>query len=400
MKAPLVLTLTVFSLIFISGFATNDLSIYWETQVKRADLEFADQSFCFEDETGIQGQNIDQVTKPASVSKLYTTLWAMERLGPQFRFKTQFHLVGDELFIEGGFDPYFVSENIMLIMDKLFVSGTKRISKIHFDSAFSYNWTSDSKKIASRLLKVFKTNKWDNLLKQTYHQVNRHLKQEGRDPLTFSSFSAAKASRSKRKADRANLSLSFESSPIIKHFKQVNMYSNNFYTDAIFNYLGGEKSFNDYITTKLNTNSSEIYFYTGSGLGANYTTCRLTLRMLEELSSTLEELKIDMTKIIAVPGSDAGTMEKRFQGNFNKKIVAKSGTLNDTSAFAGYLLNDSKTRFAVLNQTTPYADKTPARNLQDNIVKEFIRTSVEFSPTSYLSQDYISISDSKLDLIY
>jgi D-alanyl-D-alanine carboxypeptidase len=174
------------------------------------------------------------------------------------------------------------------------------------------------------------------------------------------------------------------------------MYSNNFYTDAVFNYLGGEKNFNDYISEKLNTNSSEIYFYTGSGLGDNYTTCRLTLRMLEELELTLSKLAIEKVKIMAVPGSDAGTMEKRFRGKFNKTIVAKTGTLNDTSAFSGYILNKVKTRFAVLNKTTPHADKTSVRILQDNIVKEYIRKNGGSNPVLYSPGDYISIEDSRV----
>jgi D-alanyl-D-alanine carboxypeptidase len=116
--------------------------------------------------------------------------------------------------------------------------------------------------------------------------------------------------------------------------------------------------------------------------------------MLEELESQLETSGVDKVDIMAVPGSDAGTMEQRFTGKFNRSIVAKTGTLNDTSAFSGYILNKVNTRFAVLNRTTPYADKTRTRKLQDNIVKEFIRKSGDTTKVIYSQSDYISLDDS------
>ncbi|MFN7954523.1 MAG: D-alanyl-D-alanine carboxypeptidase [bacterium] len=57
---------------------------------------------------------------PASTLKVVTALVALERLGPEYRFKTTF-LVDDEgrLVIEGGGDPYLVSEELALIADRL-----------------------------------------------------------------------------------------------------------------------------------------------------------------------------------------------------------------------------------------------------------------------------------------
>ncbi len=57
---------------------------------------------------------------PASTLKVVTALVALERLGPEYRFKTTF-AIDDEgyLVIEGGGDPYLVSEELALIADRL-----------------------------------------------------------------------------------------------------------------------------------------------------------------------------------------------------------------------------------------------------------------------------------------
>lgn len=49
---------------------------------------------------------------PASTIKLFTALLALERLGPDFRFRTRFSVDGDELVVRGGGDPFLVSEEI------------------------------------------------------------------------------------------------------------------------------------------------------------------------------------------------------------------------------------------------------------------------------------------------
>lgn len=55
----------------------------------------------------------DVPLKPASVLKLFTTAAALERFGPDFRFETPLHLVGDELWVSGSGDPGVGDERLL-----------------------------------------------------------------------------------------------------------------------------------------------------------------------------------------------------------------------------------------------------------------------------------------------
>src|SRR5262249_23613826 len=81
--------------------------------------------------------NADRLFNPASVTKVATTLTAISRLGPDFRFKTSLYTDGKldpstgvlhgSLYVVGSGDPAFFAENAMLIADKLNRSGIHEV---------------------------------------------------------------------------------------------------------------------------------------------------------------------------------------------------------------------------------------------------------------------------------
>ncbi len=52
---------------------------------------------------------------PASTIKVFTTLLALDTLGPEYRFQTRFYLDRGELVVQGTGDPFLVSEELDLI---------------------------------------------------------------------------------------------------------------------------------------------------------------------------------------------------------------------------------------------------------------------------------------------
>lgn len=88
-----------------------------------------------EDNTIIQ-HNSDKPYIPASTIKILTSLVALETLGPNYRFKTHF-LVDDldNLYIQGGGDPFLTSENVALIAIKLRQSRIASINNIILDDS-------------------------------------------------------------------------------------------------------------------------------------------------------------------------------------------------------------------------------------------------------------------------
>mgnify|MGYP000495314195 CR=1 FL=1 len=385
---------TAFFLLISTGFSSTILADYWKSEAYKASLKLDKQSFCLDLDGDIIGENIDLKIKPASVTKLYTTLWSLERLGKDHRFETKFSVKGNDLYIHGGSDPYFVTENILVALDKLSDLGYSKFNYVYFDKNLFYNWKKNSSSVSKSLKKIFNKKNWTQKTAQTINEMNLFFKRNASEiKIDIKNISAKYIVPTKTININEDYSFTLSSSPLWMHLKQVNMYSNNFYTDEIFNFLGGEKEFNTYINRKLNATDDEIYFYTGSGLGDNYTTCRITLTMLDELEILLSNLNLQKQDIMAVPGVDQGTMKKRFTSlKYARKIVAKTGTLNDTSAFSGFFLNKN-IKFAVFNHTKAYANKTRVRKLQDDIIKKAIDLEEEVLASLYESPDYISIKD-------
>ena len=83
-------------------------------------------------------QNADKPFVPASVAKVVTAWLAMETLGADYRFKTQFYLDANRvLYVRGGGDPFLVSEELELLAPQLVAAlGKEPITGIVLDSSY------------------------------------------------------------------------------------------------------------------------------------------------------------------------------------------------------------------------------------------------------------------------
>ncbi|MGI9350017.1 MAG: D-alanyl-D-alanine carboxypeptidase/D-alanyl-D-alanine-endopeptidase [Rhizobiaceae bacterium] len=92
------------------------------------------------DENGKEliSQNIDKPFVPASVAKVVTAWLAMEVLGGDYRFKTNFYLDdGRVLYVRGGGDPFLISEELALLAPKLLAAtGSKPFKGIVIDASY------------------------------------------------------------------------------------------------------------------------------------------------------------------------------------------------------------------------------------------------------------------------
>ncbi|WP_241236204.1 D-alanyl-D-alanine carboxypeptidase/D-alanyl-D-alanine endopeptidase [Brevibacillus marinus] len=79
----------------------------------------------------------DKLFVPASILKLFVTVAALERLGPDYRFKTEVYAAGPltpggvlagDLVLKGYGDPSFSPEDLTALVEKLRDAGVKRIS--------------------------------------------------------------------------------------------------------------------------------------------------------------------------------------------------------------------------------------------------------------------------------
>ncbi len=81
--------------------------------------------------------NADRPYVPASILKIITTGVALEFLGPDYRFKTDFLLTkNNDLWIIGYGDPYLVSEELATIATSLQKLGLKEVRDLYIDNSY------------------------------------------------------------------------------------------------------------------------------------------------------------------------------------------------------------------------------------------------------------------------
>lgn len=92
----------------------------------------------------LESQAIDTAFVPASTIKLVTCLAALETLGRDYRFATDFFVRDDTLFIRGSGDPSLTSEAVAAIAAELARRGLQRVDGIVLDAGrFALNGKAD-----------------------------------------------------------------------------------------------------------------------------------------------------------------------------------------------------------------------------------------------------------------
>ena len=85
----------------------------------------------------LYAHNAEKHYIPASILKIVTSGAALEFLGPDFYFKTDFLLTKDnDLWIIGYGDPYLVSEELSVIVRELQKRGLKKVKNIYIDNSY------------------------------------------------------------------------------------------------------------------------------------------------------------------------------------------------------------------------------------------------------------------------
>jgi serine-type D-Ala-D-Ala carboxypeptidase/endopeptidase (penicillin-binding protein 4) len=131
----------MWSRLLATVFAVLLLQVEAAADVKDRVASLAPSGLVFvldEDGNELLAQNADKPFVPASVAKLVTAWLAMEVLGGDYRFKTQFYLGEDRvLYVRGGGDPFLVSEELAVLAPKLLEeTGTEPFTGIVVDASY------------------------------------------------------------------------------------------------------------------------------------------------------------------------------------------------------------------------------------------------------------------------
>ncbi len=386
----------------------------WNKLMSDYNLDPQYHGFCFTDSKGaIKGSNPHMKVRLASVSKVITTLWAVDELKPDYSYKTKFYLKDKHLHIEGSKDPLFSNRKLFFLLSQLNNLGIEELDKITFSNDLKIFTNAEyysgkiikiSKARSARNLKdYFHTPGWNRLkaaykdfIKYTPKSVIEKLQiRSSLDDLKLTvkqvSFSAENPFKDDPSATKEYTHLSPE---IAKYLKIMNIKSNNYIADQVFEKLGGETKFDKWVKTytdkhfpdyksyrkKFSKKEESIKLFTGSGLDDlrsakrvdNFATCGIVVRLIEELKEKVEDYNKTIQQIVAVPGSDAGTFRKRLRSpRLKNTMVAKTGTLFHTSALAGMINGkDANHFFGIFHQLR--GSKANAKMVQNKIVTKMV----------------------------
>jgi D-alanyl-D-alanine carboxypeptidase/D-alanyl-D-alanine-endopeptidase (penicillin-binding protein 4) len=304
----------------------------------------------------------DTPINPASVVKMATTLWALEKLGAERRFETRFAIDGEvdvesstlrgDLYVLGGGDPDFHVENAQLMAARLDELGITAVDgTLYVDDGFWIGWergsegteSNRSKRallMAKRLQSAWNPRKWSA---GTLREMRRYREiHAGTEFLHL----AVREIGGLGSAPGGRVVASHRSNPLSVTLKRFNDFSNNDIERLGF-HLGSAEAMASYYRGRWGDGGAKLSFETLSGLGSNRMTPRQIVRLMKDLESETAKQKIALSDVL--PALDCGRNTLRNYPGLTAafpiaSMVGKTGTLVQTDggviALAGSLQTD------------------------------------------------------------
>jgi serine-type D-Ala-D-Ala carboxypeptidase/endopeptidase (penicillin-binding protein 4) len=317
-------------------------------------------SFCYAIENGeVQGINEAKPVKIASVMKLMTTFWAIEKLGsPNFRWRTKIYYSPSrgEMHIEGSNDPFFHRDRLYLLLSDLNRNNIRALNRITADQNFrigmstvdvSYHVSEDARNSSMNrvsendLIEAFNTNGWWSSRKGTYARIRSENRQQTMLPeISFKVGTAQVTNVNPLKGLPDVKVFEVRSAPLRYYLKRMNIMSANPMADELYYALGGTAAFKVFMDAKYHMASAVEGVYSGSGLWVGPprrdTTmpCSAVVRIIRRMDQDLERVHgMDLADVMMVAGLDVADGPTYTAGG--QTLIVKTGTVNGAKNLAG-----------------------------------------------------------------
>jgi len=305
----------------------------------------------------------------ASLTKIATSLAALETYGSDYQFETRVKHTGiiqegvlnGNLIIEGGGDPFFVWEEAIALSNRLNELGIQTVrGDLIITGDFFMNYQQNVQTSAQLLAQGLNSQFWS---KQAENQYKTLPPGTPRPQVELSGKVQAQA-----KADfpEATLLIQHQSLPLKQILQQMNIYSNNKLADLIVAGVGGVKKVETLVTEATGVSPEEVQLVNGSGLGvANRLSPRAVTKMLRVIDGKLKVQGGSLREILPVTGIEVGTVRDRA---IARGIPVKTGSLFNVSALAGVMNTERHGHiyFAILNQN---GNLDTLRRQQDQLLR-------------------------------
>jgi D-alanyl-D-alanine carboxypeptidase/D-alanyl-D-alanine-endopeptidase (penicillin-binding protein 4) len=319
----------------------------------------------------------------ASLTKVATTLAALETFGPDYRFTTIFGTNGTiqngrldgDLVIQGGEDPFFVWEEAIAVGNLLNEMGIRSISgNLIISGRFYMNYKENPLEAGELLKQSLNANLW-GAEASAQHQT---LPAGTARPNVVIEGSVS----TKDFAQEQFIPLvKHNSLPLAELLKKMNQYSNNAMADMFAKAVGGASIVAKKSAEAAGFPQNEISLINGSGLGMdNRISPRAVCAMFLSIENILKPYKMSVSDVFVVIGKDPGILEPR---QLPQLAIVKSGSLDSVSAVAGALPTQEQGTvwFSIINVGN---NLTGFRSEQENLLEDF---STEWGLSQSLPQE-------------
>lgn len=350
------------------------------------------QGIWIQSEWAYLGQNRENIpVSAASLTKVATTLAAIETWGTEHRFETEIYAGGKiengvlqgDLIVRGSADPLFVWEEAIALGNALNDLGIRQVTgNLIIIDNFYMNFKSNPQ-VAGELLKQgLDSRRWSAIITKQYQQLPP---QTPRPQVAI----AGKVKVESALSTNARPLLRHQSMTLADIIKQMNIYSNNEMAEMLARSVGGTAIVARFAAKAAKVPPEEILLVNGSGLAVeNRISPRAACSMFMALDRQLAPSGVKVSDLFPVAGRDKlGTMQWR---SIPDGVTVKTGTLARVSALAGVIPTQERgfVWFAVINSGNNIEQ---LRNEQDRLLQDLARhwQVVPISTASVTKQAYL-----------
>lgn len=308
----------------------------------------------------------------ASLSKVVTTAWVLDKLGTDFRFQTEIYLqpVSEkgvfDVYLKTNWDPVVNIEKLLYFIVLMNQKGVNQIRNLVIDESTRIflgvlsnphleleNTPISTGESIENLQLIFNSKNWAEKTSQAKENLLEWSKKTGKSIQIPDKFAVVNVLYRKSKEiglKDYSMKMVIPSAPMFKYLKNINVYSNNYLADAFFNYLGGAKAFTDFQLQQLKISSKDLLIYTGSGLSDsssgsrkdNLGTCFSMIKVLSYVRQKAKSVQLNLGSLLLNPSLDLdGTFDP--SETFQNAVVLKTGRLYEVPALnlAGYVATEA-----------------------------------------------------------
>ena len=298
----------------------------------------------------------DTVFNPASVIKVATSLAALERLGPDHRFETAFHIDGPvneagvlhgDLILSSDGDPVMGTADLNRLAREVIRAGVRRVEgRFVISGPFTVGNLHSRRRVEPYVVRTL-----------------RRIGIRVPDEVTHGPVTGTRIAR--RVSD-----------PLLEILFEQNARSDNATADRVGEALGGSRAVENYLIQEVGIPAADIRIERTSGLRRNRITPEGTIKVFRKLAYWMEDQDLHPADVLPVAGVDRGTLRLRFNNRSHRgAVVGKTGTLISTddgiSTLAGILYTEDHGAllFAIFNSHGPVLQY---RSFQDSFVKDLL----------------------------